>query len=1357
MTRPSSPEHQLGPSGGAILSRRMAERNWGMIVSGATFEALVRSLLSFDDPTAALFGRQGRDGGQDARSSDGARVFQMKHHEDGSAAKAIADAKKEAAKIREFRMPDHGRHGQWKGVTQWRLVTNARFNAADLEKWTASVVPLFEAQGLAADFWDRTKLDGLLDRNPEVNRSFFESETRVFLALPEIRERLLEDEPFLQRTELGHFFGREDDLALISEFLSSSHLLLVVHGAGGIGKTRLLVEAGERAAETGKWQVLGANVATMAATSTWFDAIITERPTVLLVDDPPDDQLLRVLVEQLRGRAAQWKVLVAARSPNDTVLRFLRGPRMKARVQEIQLAALGDAAAEAMCVDLMRSGSLARLSDAQREEAAREMARHFSRCPVWLTLAVHVLETGSEFSSVPKTADALAEHYLNEVTHGQDGLPADQVLALLRHVALIGTVSRFDDTSMMLIGEGCGARDATDVRQQISRLVARRALIERGAHQRLIELKPDVLRDHVLLTWLSTDLGYGDGRLAPSPAAAQLVRRVCGSAVAGKATMLDWAILVSLARTELLLRLQGHDVSLVDEFFRTVAAAVPALTASQRIAIARALVSIAGFCPVETTSLATAMRTSMTSAESIHGPFKTRTLGHDDVVLALAWLVFHAAPGARTPEAQKRVLDELCAITVAEAELSRRLPRALPNDGKRAASLLERTLDGGPGFWEDYADVASEKATEILSDVAVRAPSPGTAALLKAVAQHLVVVERHRTWSDDQTFHFQTYAIGPGQPGWATRNALRETIMTILASEASPLGSRVALWHVFAEAHRSLSHCRLQGDEKDQQACYQQYLGDLLWAHGVLVTRGAGVEELTAARDLWESHYRFSPDDKLKAASVELEALYAGNVLTREFEPLIGRENWPQRETRAAEKAAELVATNDSREIDLFLDRATQFLGSDAAPSRFSDIALNLGRLAPDSDGVRAFVRTTLERAGASPRSIFAAVVAASWIRTLRVVVAPEEVRALVVDLMRLCGSEDQRLDLVLRIYGGLPWGPGTGDVSREEHDLIRGLQPLFLARKAGPAFVGMLAGTIHHQWEDLRAVIERALAEMPPEQTADAVSSLVERLFQIVQQVGASVAPVGLGPWLLDQVLRVPDLDDLGHVCEWYLPELLSKVGKAPLSWLPSALEKRRDLENKGRSDGVPALGFRVRLGKLVARIEPSNLGDSSVALAVEKLVSMTDDRGSVGYHLRELIGDVDPAGLAIPAEVARRAVLTGTPDRLRPLARTAGAYVIGSAPWREIATPVLKSAAGYTADQQRSLFHELVDRGSFAWSARVGEVAAVFRTAVEDAKRARDAETDAAFRPFWSWRVEVAEATLRQQEEERKEDRGG
>ncbi len=80
--------------------------------------------------------------------------------------------------------------------------------------------------------------------------------------------------------------------------LSSDELFLVVHGSGGTGKLRFLLEVGDRLADSGDWQILWANVTTLSAATSWFDSIVSERPTVLLVDEPDTEQVLRLLSEQ---------------------------------------------------------------------------------------------------------------------------------------------------------------------------------------------------------------------------------------------------------------------------------------------------------------------------------------------------------------------------------------------------------------------------------------------------------------------------------------------------------------------------------------------------------------------------------------------------------------------------------------------------------------------------------------------------------------------------------------------------------------------------------------------------------------------------------------------------------------------------------------------------------------------------------------------------------------------------------------------------------------------------------------------------------------------------------------------------
>lgn len=1142
----------------------MADRKWGAIADGSTFEAMATTLIFFEDSRAALFGRRGIDGGQDARSGDGQLVFQAKHHEDESATKAIADAKKEAAKISDYRKAGHARHEQWRSVGAWRLVTNAAFNPSDRQKWDAEVVPLFAAQGLSVDYWERANLDALLDKHPEVHRSFFENETRALLTLAEVRDRLPAQEPFLQRASLGAFYGREADVSVVRAFLASDELFLVLHGAGGIGKTRLLLEAGEEIASDGDWQVLWANVASMKATGAWFEAIVPERPTLLLVDEPPDEQLLQVLSEQLGGRvgrATKWKVAVAVRSPKDPVLRFMFAPRMKARVRELQVASLSDASAEAICRDLLNSGPLAKTSEEWRERAAQELARRFSRVPVWITLAVHALESEGDLAKIPETASGLADSYLEEIVRQQQQAPSDEVLALLRWVALLGTVNREDETAMTLIADGSRIGDANAVRGRLAGLVQRRALIQRGAKDRLVELKPDVLRDHVLAQWLSVNVGYGQVPVVPSDAAKVLVASARDAVLAGTAGALERAILASLGRTELLLQLSGQSVALLDVFFADARVAVAGLSPSQRIAFADVLVTIAAFRPTDTAALVTALRTSVAASETVDGIFRTRTFEHDDVVLELAWPLFRAAMGAQTASAREAVLSELCRLTETEAQIGARRG-GLPNDGKRAAALVERTLEGGPQFWGDFEDAALTQAERLLSRLALQPPSAGDVALLKALVRPALALERRQTWSDDNAIHMQTYTISPAHPGWKTRASLLERIREIIAAGSSPPATRAALWRVFADAHRNTSLCRGRGEPAQQAELRAQLLDDLVWAGAVLSARGADLEELAAARDVWDWHHKFETDAKLKAESDELEALYARNDLATEFEPLLAHDDWKQREPRSAAKAAELAAESDPTALHTFVDRAARFLGGDQNLNRLIGVAADLGAHAAASETVRLFVTSTLAQADVSYRTDFGAVTAASWVASLRRGSNPSEAYTLVRELMKACGSEQQYLNVLLRTYGGVPRPSAAGALTREEHDLLRSSASLFEKYGRGPEFVAAVAVTLHHDWATLRPIVEGTLARAPQEQLVAVVASLVDAVYWAVRESDPAATPSDLAQWLLGQLLRLPDIDDLGGNVEWHIDEILKRIGRAPISWLPGALVQRMRVE---------------------------------------------------------------------------------------------------------------------------------------------------------------------------------------------------
>src|SRR5690606_27698231 len=133
-----------------------------------------------------------------------------------------------------------------------------------------------------------------------------------------------------------------------------------------------------------------------------------------------------------------------------------------------------------------------------------------------------------------------------------------------------------------------------------------------------------------------------------------------------------------------------------------------------------------------------------------------------------------------------------------------------------------------------------------------------------------------------------------------------------------------ALWQVLAEAHRpNLIATSGSGDEARAAK-----LAILQWARTVLESRPVSVEELAAARKLWIRNARFDKRPDVRAAAEELEELYRANDLAREFEPLVGSDDWEGHGAAGTAKAETLATDTTPEAITGFLVRATEFLGS---------------------------------------------------------------------------------------------------------------------------------------------------------------------------------------------------------------------------------------------------------------------------------------------------------------------------------------------------------------------------------------------------------------------------------------------
>jgi hypothetical protein len=530
-------------------------------------------------------------------------------------------------------------------------------------------------------------------------------------------------------------------------------------------------------------------------------------------------------------------------------------------------------------------------------------------------------------------------------------------------------------------------------------------------------------------------------------------------------------------------------------------------------------------------------------------------------------------------------------------------------------------------------------------------------------------------------------------------------------------------------------------------------LQTLEWTHQILTSRSPSLDELAAARKVWDWHRRYEKKrPEVQVAAERLEALYRSNDLAKEFQPLVpGVEGWEERDDRAAAKAAELSEVSDSQDLEAFLDRAVRF-GGEGLLLRLRSIAWSLGALADSHEKVREFVEASLLRPSVTPREEFIVETAVSWVAAVR---KRESAQAhgLVKDLLAKCANDQRRAHLLERIYGRLP----VGDFTSEEHALLRSSSDLFTSTGRDVQLVAALAFAVGQEWSSLRPLLESVLQGVPTERRHQAAYTLVDAVYLAVHEDAPIPPPDGLAEWLMTQLLALPDIDDLGGNGEWNLAEIIKRLGAIELRWLPGALAHRQQQEAITRdSRQARAVSHNVRISKYVKKIAVDDAALPSIVGAIGEVLDLIKDNGSVGYYLPEVLRDIDPDGFVVPAEVAARAAAASDAEGVRRLARLGGAYAINSSPWRAIALATMRAAGPLGRDALRSVYGALGDRGIRSWSGAVGEVPPVFIAAVSDARANLDAEVEDDLRPYWQQRLAFAEADLREHEERAKEDRG-
>lgn len=511
----------------------MGRLNWSGF-DGAEFESLVHSLLFFEEPDVILFGRPGKDNGQDAISGDKTHVYQAKYGSALGIKDAVARSKIELDNIRKKLCPDNEDYKYWSNVKHWTLVANFAKNPSDQAKWESEIVSAYSDLHIDLDYWDAAQLESLLLKYPDVEQAYFSGRNRSFVGLWEARR-------FVEKGIYGeYFFGTkafswEEHFAKVDEFAASpAKRFMFVYGKAEIGKTRFLYESASRMSANG-WRVFWGLADSMSCSDAWMTGITgANKKICLIVDAPKSSRLVNSIYEQLGTiDKCSWKVIVSCQQYefND----WFRGNSLRSDTDCIELTALSEKSTKDFVAEFAHSFELTLPNRAS--EGLFTLTRGV---PGWIVLILgHSHKNQVPLSLDFHLLDAVSEE-VRKAMDVWDSTSRERRLNVLRWVCAWKTIAvengtENEDPIIAFLGEELKIQPEL-IYDDLKSLVEKGLLVCWGRNRRIYTVEPMLVRQHVLCEWL---LERDDSTYRVTKAGHSFIRKLLNSEIPKKDSIVD--------------------------------------------------------------------------------------------------------------------------------------------------------------------------------------------------------------------------------------------------------------------------------------------------------------------------------------------------------------------------------------------------------------------------------------------------------------------------------------------------------------------------------------------------------------------------------------------------------------------------------------------------------------------------------------------------------------------------------------------------------------------------------------------------------------------------------------------------
>lgn len=827
----------------------MPALNWGLIQDGGVFESLMHAVLYADDPSTILFGRPGKDAGQDARTSDGTVIYQAKYRQGLVMDGAVDLALEELEKIKTYRQSSHPNFRHWQNAKRWVLFANFSINPNDDAKWRTQVALNFKQEGLAADYWPVEVIEGKLEKRPEIRDVFWGGENRVLVGLKEAHD-LLTSQCIGSMSLHLPIVGRDNELSQIKAFAASGDKrVLPLIGPGGSGKSRLLYEGLVSLAQDG-WRVLWGLPGSMARSSQWFRLLNGSQQTCVALDDLDDPGLLRAVIEQLAAvERRNWRVIITCRTEKAKVLEQYR---TNSNVNTpLELKPLDEKTSHLLINSYI---------EGQAQPPWLHSIYSLTRgTPGWLCLVADLVKKG-KLSDFPSHAEDVAAIYLTSSLGALDAAHHDQGLTLLRWLALWGTLRvepKDKEQAEFRFFEKQGVPEQV-ARDLIKKLVDIGIVRNWGVDKRLHAIEPVIFRQQILGSWL---LRENDGRYEASVEGSILVSQLLGGQVPAIDSVLN--TLSQLALTRLTWQETG---SFLGPIFCEMARVARDGNILDQYHIVELIEKSGAADPEIALDVLMTVRQNVKAGMDVDSPpWGPQHFSHDLLLTKIPWTLYQIAEHVYTQSVAMRYINEFRQLITLED-----LGSLQTGAGKGPRQLLKRILCESKN-----SDVYVKPVCDlVIRNITTATEWPFIGLLAECV---LNPIRESSDWVASWTISFTRRALIPGSPEWNLAAKVRGKAFTSLQTDTQPQ-FRGQLWRVLAESHHSFHRAVMHGNVMG--AVVAQYhsvlLEDLTTCAAILRSPPIPltIEEATQAREMWSWYLEYGRAEDLVKLARECEQIY---------------------------------------------------------------------------------------------------------------------------------------------------------------------------------------------------------------------------------------------------------------------------------------------------------------------------------------------------------------------------------------------------------------------------------------------------------------------------------------------------